>query len=1139
MKNKRFNFKLTILAGVLLAGILGACMNPFEPPQANSSGYQSSDGSSSVKITVNKDLGARTLMPSPVFIKYRLEFNTSDLVPTPNKTEIWTETTGVIELDPADWTLDVYGIVSIGGSEYDAAHGSAVFTLLPGAQLAVPPITISAALSGANGFLAYDVDIQDPRVTSAYLSINPLGVGSGAGVSLSPGANIGREPLSPGYYLVTLQLYTPEGTAIRNEVAHIYKNMETFAAWTITDRDFVDVITLGGSLSLTGFDTVDYINIYLVDSSGSWIGSVYYNGAVTAWSVILPAFSQSTEVIVNLYIGYTDDVDGSGYLQKNRAATANVYNTNKTDINLTVTNTKITLSGTLSGINPGEITSGYIDLYLEPSYMNWAGSGSVSSAGAWSVEDITAFDAPTNLYAMVQLSFEGGSYETFNVAAPITGVYNLNKTDLALIIPIYRLEMGGSINWSGIPAALTSSLVDAEILIFNPDYWYAPVGSITLNSGDASWAGSARSASAFPAELRLVLNVRTSYVLPTLENLVIREHKSVSSSGTLTALNFAPGTAAEGGNWTNGYILPTNNYSDFLVLKPTANGNYTLNIEGTGDNPFQFAVYDSISLIDVSPYAANPQLTCTLNQDNIYVIRVSSGNFGAYRFRASLPSPEVLSGTAVLSILNFADVQSANVNIYGAINPASASVNLLTGVWSANVDLFPGTSDYVFELVVQTQIGANFKFLDRLTRSISGTTANINLSLNPVPSDIWRDGNIIGTVNPATAGDFFLIVPAVSGHYTLDAESDIDTYLSLYNSSGTLVGDDDDGGDGVNPRLAINLEADELYVVQVRAYNASGNGSYRFQYTDSNITLGGDVDFGDLNVTSSNVELYLDGYRGNYLGGTYVNYDHTWSYTIPSFAAPTDVYFIVYYTLDTGGYGQSKAGTINVFNQSINNITLDAADIILSGSLNSLLLNDDALPPLYTTVMAAEGDTILGSADLNSGVWSICIPKSTSARTVNFILSAGNDQTNGPFVILETGISRSVSSTSISGINLGNITALTENVHGTLNAGGTYFQGMIFALKAPIINEQGLRSFLGGDDGATKAAAFGNFNVYGTINWSLDVSASLPQNLWFLVQDFTNGRGYITTGAVSRSGTVSLDLSQMTYLGQYGGPTGP
>ena len=103
----------------------------------------------------------------------------------------------------------------------------------------------------------------------------------------------------------------------------------------------------------------------------------------------------------------------------------------------------------------------------------------------------------------------------------------------------------------------------------------------------------------------------------------------------------------------------------------------------------------------------------------------------------------------------------------------------------------------------------------------------------------------ITTVNRTIqSGDeeFFLLLPDRDGRLTVETTGRIDTYMELYEAdSKDLLDENDDGGNSYNARIRYNVHSGGRYIVMVRGYSSSVNGSFGFRaYLSGQSTLSAD-----------------------------------------------------------------------------------------------------------------------------------------------------------------------------------------------------------------------------------------------------------------------------------------------------------
>ena len=90
--------------------------------------------------------------------------------------------------------------------------------------------------------------------------------------------------------------------------------------------------------------------------------------------------------------------------------------------------------------------------------------------------------------------------------------------------------------------------------------------------------------------------------------------------------------------------------------------------------------------------------------------------------------------------------------------------------------------------------------------------------------DAWVSRNFSGGEN-----HWFNIIPSGAGLLIVETSGDIDTYLDVYNSSSVHIAGDDDGGENLNARVSILVEAGKTYLIRSRCIGGAGFGPYRIR----------------------------------------------------------------------------------------------------------------------------------------------------------------------------------------------------------------------------------------------------------------------------------------------------------------------
>ncbi|MBP3441591.1 MAG: InlB B-repeat-containing protein [Clostridia bacterium] len=103
---------------------------------------------------------------------------------------------------------------------------------------------------------------------------------------------------------------------------------------------------------------------------------------------------------------------------------------------------------------------------------------------------------------------------------------------------------------------------------------------------------------------------------------------------------------------------------------------------------------------------------------------------------------------------------------------------------------------------------------------------------------VWKNNDTALSVNSAnsavisTGGEkkYYTFTPTESGTYVIYSTGSSDTKVYLYNSSGSEITSNDDGGEDRNFRLQYNLTAGTKYRIGVGYYNSSATGTIPFKF---------------------------------------------------------------------------------------------------------------------------------------------------------------------------------------------------------------------------------------------------------------------------------------------------------------------
>ena len=415
---QRYTLLYTVLGMLLWAG----CSDIMPPPNPHTKG-------NGIKISISADtFNGRTLYPDAIFTKYVLSFS-GPLEHEDVTLESGTTSVLIDDLVLGVWTITAKGYVKISGSEYAAAEGSAAVTVISGKTQNLT-IHISAQQKDeVSGFFSYSVKYPSSKINSGNINIYRVGdyERSGDSYGLYNGAASRSIELTPGYYVMTIRLYNSYQTAVRTEIVHIYSNMETKAEYTFVEDDFIDLITLNGSIDIrVNGELPESADIYAYLNTGSG----YYDNEIgnsrvnlsdkNTWSMVIPAFDQDTF----LYFRVEASIDGS-YMEKRTDKSVTVKDQNRT-VNLGTVNIEaITLRGTINvTYNKNPMTNIEIRANNQTQYRNSYTSLSSPAVGApWSIT-MPAFDSPTDITFKVR----GTYYSEENNYEPVLNKYVENLT---------------------------------------------------------------------------------------------------------------------------------------------------------------------------------------------------------------------------------------------------------------------------------------------------------------------------------------------------------------------------------------------------------------------------------------------------------------------------------------------------------------------------------------------------------------------------------------------------------------------------------------------------------------------------------------------------------------------------------------
>ena len=240
---------MKIIYAICISALLvfSGCPSFFEPP---SSGNQAGE-KGGFSLTINEP-GGRTIMPSVVqddFAAISLEFFAEGSDPKTAQPDVAATRTNAnlgepVLLYAGIWDLHVTAYLKDGeGSLNPAARGTLDRIRIAEGAIVGGSVELRPIIDSGTGRFSWNIGYPE-NVAVAFMTITPFGETGGTRHYF-----IGGEPavgkndylsLSAGYYSVVFELLLNdlERRAVRREILHVYKNMESVFEFIFTERHF-------------------------------------------------------------------------------------------------------------------------------------------------------------------------------------------------------------------------------------------------------------------------------------------------------------------------------------------------------------------------------------------------------------------------------------------------------------------------------------------------------------------------------------------------------------------------------------------------------------------------------------------------------------------------------------------------------------------------------------------------------------------------------------------------------------------------------------------------------------------------------------------------------------------------------------
>ena len=200
------------------------------------------------------------------------------------------------------------------------------------------------------------------------------------------------------------------------------------------------------------------------------------------------------------------------------------------------------------------------------------------------------------------------------------------------------------------------------------------------------------------------------------------------------------------------------------------------------------------------------------------------------------------------SVTNLTSTNGATINLYAVWKANTYSVKYNANGGSGSMSNSSHTYSVSKNLTTNAFTKTGYIFLGWSTSS-SATTATYtdgqsvtNLtSTNGATVNlyaVWKADDTALSVNSSnnatisTGGEikYYTFTPSESGTYVIYSTGSDDTKVYLYDSSGSEITNNDDGGDNTNFRLSYSLTAGTKYRFGVKYYNSSKTGTILFKF---------------------------------------------------------------------------------------------------------------------------------------------------------------------------------------------------------------------------------------------------------------------------------------------------------------------
>ena len=311
----------------------------------------------------------------------------------------------------------------------------------------------------------------------------------------------------------------------------------------------------------------------------------------------------------------------------------------------------------------------------------------------------------------------------------------------------------------------------------------------------------------------------------------------------------------------NGDLVYDTNYTgshdaNWIGIVPQMSGTYTATTTVSGDINGSHTAYYDVSY-DAELVSSRDSVSLNLNGTNTQTIEITptggfpgeksatvfyDGSYVSVSSRWSNGKMQItLTGVKVgdKSIrVELYEGYTGNNNLVAQITiPVYITANRYTVSYNANGGSgapSSQTKDYGTNITLSTTVPTRngYTFLGWSTSSTASSAtylpgSTFSSNANTTLYAVWKSATTISVgssysakINFANQEVFYAFTPASSGLFTFESTGSVDSKVFLYDTSGTLLGSDDDSSDeGYNFKLTKSLTGGTKYYVKVRAYN--------------------------------------------------------------------------------------------------------------------------------------------------------------------------------------------------------------------------------------------------------------------------------------------------------------------------------